>query len=65
MTKTEAIQRGFDDATKDRAPLFRSTRAHGIVATVDTDHPNWDRWSDDDRRAYLAGYDAGMDSVLR
>ncbi len=54
-------QRGFQDATSGRRPLFRSTKAYGIVANGD-DHLS-DGWSESDRRAYLDGYASGENLV--
>lgn len=55
MTNEEAFNRGFDDCRADRAPIFRSTRARGIVPAIDD--PQADDWSNDLRQSYLTGYD--------
>jgi hypothetical protein len=54
---TRAYMRGRSDAKSYRAPLFRSTRDHGIRSEMD-DHMS-DMWDDDMRQAYLDGYNAG------
>jgi len=56
MRQTDAYQRGQQDAARDRPAIFRSTRAHGIVA--EGDDPMADNWSDQDRQEYLAGYNS-------
>jgi hypothetical protein len=56
MTTEEAHERGRNDALCDRPPIFRSTRAHGIVANVDDSLA--DAWTADDRASYLSGYDS-------
>jgi hypothetical protein len=49
------VQRGLDDAKKDRAPLFqRKARDGKIVATVDDDMA--DNWDVSAREDYLLGY---------
>jgi hypothetical protein len=58
-TETPAFIRGRYDAQRDRAPIFRSTRAYGIVAEIDD--PLADEWDDTARADYLRGYDAGRD----
>jgi hypothetical protein len=54
ITLVEAYERGRADAAKERAPLFRSTRAHGILAN--SDDALADDWNKTARRAYLDGY---------
>lgn len=53
-----AYRRGYEDAAKGRAPIFRSTTSRGIVAEIDDSQA--DEWSDDMRQAYLDGYNAGL-----
>jgi hypothetical protein len=54
MTYQEAYNRGQSDAKRNRPPIFRSTRAYGIIPTADD--PMADNWTDEDRQAYLNGY---------
>lgn len=54
MKKTEAFIRGRNDAQANRHPLFRSTRARGIVPTVDDAQA--DDWNDEMRADYIDGY---------
>ena len=51
-----AWERGNSDARKNRSPIFRSTRANGIVANGDD--PMADNWDEEARSAYLAGFNA-------
>lgn len=57
MTTSEAFKRGVRDAARGRSPLFRSTKARGIVADVDDQMA--DEWDEEARRAYLRGYEEG------
>lgn len=57
VNEKDAAARGRRDAERGRAPIFRSTRAYGIVAEVDDSLA--DDWGPDARRAYLDGYDGG------
>ena len=52
--QSDAFKRGQQDAAKGRPPIFRSTRAYGIVA--EGDDPMADNWSQEDRQEYLNGY---------
>lgn len=49
-----ARDRGKHDAERERAPIFRSTRAFGIIPQVDD--PGADDWTEEARAAYLEGY---------
>lgn len=60
MTYQEAFNRGTYDAQTNRAPIFRSTRAYGYVASIDDEGA--DAWDQVDRAAYLAGYAAWQDA---
>jgi hypothetical protein len=55
----EAYQRGVSDYAADRAPLFRRTRdgylPHG---GSESDEETIAEWSQDERRAYLEGYES-------
>jgi hypothetical protein len=61
MSPREAFNRGHYDATHDRAPIFRSTRAYGIVA--ETDDPLSDKWTTVNREQYLCGYYSDPDEL--
>lgn len=52
---SNAFQRGMQDAMKGRAPIFRDN------LQPSSDDPMADDWSEDDRREYRRGYDAGDD----
>ncbi len=56
MNQLEARERGYHDARRGRAPIFRSTR-RGIEPTCDD--PSADEWTAEQREAYLAGYERG------
>ncbi len=58
-TTASAYERGVYDASRDRAPLFRSTSARGIVST--SEDPLSDEWSQIARQAYLDGYDESQE----
>lgn len=55
MTIQEAFERGVDDAKRDRSPIFRPV-PFGAEPTVDD--PQADDWTDEQRLAYLRGYDS-------
>ena len=55
MNEAEAFKRGQYDARRYRDAIFRSTR-RGIVPTIDD--PMADDWSEENRQAYLDGYEA-------
>lgn len=56
-----AHKRGVSDGSKNRAPIFRSTTARGIVACGDD--PMAEEWDNASRQAYLKGYDEGYENT--